>query len=208
MFSPPIARGQYNTRTRGERRRHTRNDDILLPIQDLDSPIRMPNSQITRMQPTTCKHLSSCFGIIQIFLGTNIPKEDNLSYLFPIFHHIDEYAFRLLGLDDSDRQSGDESMALSCHPGVLLFDGQSLPNRHMIAFCNGTVSFREPVYVNRHEVEIGHLLEKMGSWRRSGDGDSNRVRKFLSFLGGAEEGIDCRCCIEVCDVLRLEKFPN
>ena len=78
----------------------------------------------------------------------------------------------------------------------------------MVAFCYGAISLCESIYVDGHEVEIGHLLEEMCCWWRSSDCNAYRVRKFFSFLRGTQEGVDRWRCVEMRDVLVFEKLPD
>ena len=57
-------------------------------------------------------------------------------------------------------------------------------------------------------MEVCHLLEQVGRWWRCGDGDAHGVRELFGFFGGTEEGIDCWCGVEVCDIFCFEEFPD
>jgi len=83
--------------------KHTRDNNILRPIQNLRTPILMPHSKITTMQRPSIEKLSRRFIILQILLRADIAKEDYLAYLLAVFLDIYQHAIWLFRLDDTDR---------------------------------------------------------------------------------------------------------
>lgn len=97
----------------------TTDDDVLGSVQNLCSPVGMPHSQVTRVEYSTCEQLPRSLGIFEIALGTDVPKTDNLPNLLAVLFHVDYRTFGDICLDNPDRQTGDESMSLSCHLLIL-----------------------------------------------------------------------------------------
>ena len=93
------------------------------------------------MQAPTRKQLPRRLGILQILLRADIAKEDDLADLLAVFGDVDEYAFWLFRLDDADGEAGDEAVALARHARVLLFDGEDLPDGHVVAFGYWAIGF-------------------------------------------------------------------
>jgi hypothetical protein len=143
MFSPPkesyVSKGRGRERERN--RIQTRDNNILRPIQDLRTPILMPNRQIPTMQRTPSKQLPRRLVILQILLRADVAKEDDFSNLLAVFRDVDEDAIGLVGLDDPDRQAGNEAVTLARHSRVFFFGGERVPDRHMVTFCDGPVGF-------------------------------------------------------------------
>jgi hypothetical protein len=52
------------------------------------------------------------------------------------------------------------------------------------------------------------LFEEVGGRWGCGDGDADGVGEFFGFFGGAEEGVDCGCGIEVGYVFGFQQFPD
>jgi len=120
----------------------TRDNDILLPIQNQRTPILTPNRQITTMQHATRKKLPRRLLILQIPLCTDITREYNLADFLAVFLDIDEgFRGREVGLDDADGEGGDEAVALACHEGVFFGEGNGVPVGHVVAFGYGAVGF-------------------------------------------------------------------
>lgn len=95
-------------------------------------------------------------------------------------------------------------MSLSGHSSIFFFDGQSLPDWHVVAFGNRTVGLGETVDVHGLEVDLCHLLKEIRCWWRCRDCDAHWVRQSFSFFSGAQESVDCWCGVEVRDVFGLE----
>lgn len=117
----------------------TRDNNILRPIQDLRTSVLMPNRQIPTVQRTPRKQLPRRLVILQILLRADIAKEDDFSNLLAVFRDVDEDVVGLVGLDDPDGEAGDEAVALARHSCVFFFEGERVPDRHVVTFCDGPV---------------------------------------------------------------------
>lgn len=215
MFSPPGrfvsggvgGKGRERERETGEKVR-TGNNDILRAILNLDAAVRMPHRQIPRVQDTSRKQLARRLRVLVVLLAADVAREHNLANLLAVLGHVDNYALGQVRLDDADRQAHDEAVALARHLGVLFVLGQRVPRGQDVAARDGPVGLGQAVDVHGEEVEIRHLLEEVGSRRAGGDGDTYRVGERLGLLGGAEEGVDCWCGVEVRDAFFLEELPD
>lgn len=58
------------------------------------------------------------------------------------------------------------------------------------------------------EVKICHLLHQTCCWRAAGHSHTDGLRESLSFFSVAEESVNRRCCIKVCDVLCFQQTPD
>lgn len=187
---------------------HTRNNDILGPVLDLDAPIRVPHGEITRVQHPAGEELAGGLGVFVVALAADVAREDNLAHLLAVLGHVDQHALGLVGFDDAHGERRQETMSLPCHVGELLVLGQAVPLRKHIAPRDGTVSLGQPVDVHRDQVEIGHLLEKVGCRRAGGHRHPDRVGEDLGVLVGAEERVDGRGGVEVRDPFFLQQPPD
>ena len=93
-------------------------------------------------------------------LGTDVPKEHNLSNLLAVLLHVYQnirivrlVVFRV-SLHDAGRKTRDEAVALPRDLCKLLLDREGIPFRELIADGYGAVGFREAIGVARYEVKI------------------------------------------------------
>lgn len=62
--------------------------------------------------------------------------------------------------------------------------------------------------MHRVQVETGHLFEEVRCGRAGRDCYVDNLRESFGFFGVAEEGVDCRGGVEVCDVFLFQQSPN
>src|SRR4051794_16799465 len=104
MFSPPkfeLVSHYFFQQDRPLATEHTANDNILGTIKDLDRTIRMPDSQIARVQNTPCKEFSTCLRILVVPTSADIANKDDLTDLLAIFADISDSIVRHLCLNNS-----------------------------------------------------------------------------------------------------------
>lgn len=160
------------------------------------------------MKDTAGEELSGRLGIFVVSPRADIANEDYLSDLLAIPLNVDHSSLWNLGLDHSHWQTCHKAVSLSCHLLILLAERDTIPCGQVVALGDGTVGLRQTVYMDRMEVQVGHLLEQMRSRRASRDGDADGIRKLFSLVGVAEKGVDRRSSIEVGDMFLLQQFPD
>ncbi len=187
---------------------HTRDDDVLGAVLDLDAPVRVPDGQVARVQHAAGEQLGRGLRVPVVALAADVAREDDLANLLAVAGHVDQHALGLLGLDDARGQAGQETVALARHVGVLFVLGQAVPRRQRVAARDGAVGLGQAVNVHGEQVEVGHGLEEVGRGRAGRDGHADGVREHRGVLVGAEEGVDGGRRVEVRDALFLEEFPD
>lgn len=188
----------------GEKRgRLTANDDILGPVQNLDSPVCMPNSQIARVQDTTQEELPRRLNILVVSLSTNVTNENDLSDFLAVTLDIGNGSLGNIGLDHPHRQTGQEAVALASHLLVLLVGWEVIPRGHVVTLGDRAVCFGHTIDVDGVQVQAGHLLEEMGCRWAGSHSDAHWLREFFGFIGVAEQRVDSRGSVEMAYLLLL-----
>lgn len=218
-----VGDGSFGTRAWKEGRKgkgkkkkgHTRDDNILRPVQDLHAAVGVPNRQIPRVQRPALEQLARGLGVLEVPLGADVAEEDDLPDLLAVLGHVPQRAGWLLSLpllprrlDDPDGQADDEPVALARHAVVPLPRGQGVPRREEVPLGDGPVGLGHAVDVHGAQVQAGHLLEQVARGRGGGDGDVAGLVERGGGRVGAEEGVDRRGGVEVGDALGPEEAPD
>ena len=80
---------------------HTRDNNVLSAVLDLDAPIRVPDRQVARVQHAAGEQLGGSLLVLVVALAADVARKDNLANLLPVTRHVDQHALGLLGLDDA-----------------------------------------------------------------------------------------------------------
>lgn len=146
VFSPPGMVSIIlilNLRSRGVKL--TTNYNVLCAVQDLNSPIRMPHCQITRMHPSSGKELYCHSWIFVVFLSTHISLQNNLSDLQRILGNVNQLT-PPIRLDHPNRKP-------------LFCRRKCVPLGQMIRHTHGPVRLGQSVSMDGVQIQTSHLLE-------------------------------------------------
>lgn len=168
----------------------------------------MPDRQVARVQHTASKELARGLRILIVAFGADVALEDDLAQLLTVALHIDNSPLGDIGLDDANRKTGDEPVALPRHLLILLLGRERLPSGHVVALGDGPVRLRHAIHVDGMQVQARHLFEEMGCGRTGCHRHPDRVGEPLRLLRRAQQGVDRRGGIEMRDVLVLEQMPD
>lgn len=185
------------------------NDDILCTVQNLDSVIRVPDSEISSAQNAAFEKGSGGYGILVVSVCANVASEDNFSNLFSIPGDIDD-STRNRGLlfDDADKISAVEALALTSHLLVELSLRKVVPFWEEVGLSYRAVGLGETIDMDGHKVEGDHLFEEAGGWGRGGDCNTDGFREFLGPFIITEKGADGGSGVEMGHALIDEETPD
>nr|POE88193.1 hypothetical protein CFP56_11422 [Quercus suber] len=157
-------------------------DDVLGAVEDLDRAVRVPDGEVAAVLHAAREQLARRGRVLVVAARAQVAHEHDLADLAAVLGHVHDGpvhrgprpALVLRRLDHARRERQEVAVSLPGHLRVSLLDGEGLPGREMVAFGDGPVGLRQPVYVHGMQVEVFHGLEEMRGRGRGGDRHSNR----------------------------------
>src|SRR5688572_5274804 len=85
-----------------------RDDDVFLPVAQLDIPVRMPHRQIPRVKPSTSEGFRGGVGLLEVALHDVVAAHDDLAERLPVHGDVVH-----LVVDHADEVEHDVALALA-----------------------------------------------------------------------------------------------
>src|ERR671916_1322982 len=140
-------------------------DDVLVPVADLDVAVRMPHGHVARVVPAPLERLLGRFFVVEVALHNHVAVHGDLAHRLSVERHVVH-----LVVHDPHQVSGDVALTLARQkPGVLL-GVEILPLLAGGARGHRTVGLGQSVEVQRPDVQLQQLTYEGG--RRWGTGDA------------------------------------
>src|SRR5439155_16996168 len=180
-----------------------RDDDVLLPVAQLDVAVRVPHTDVPRVEPAAAEGLRRRLRLVEITLGAVVPDHDHLAQRLAIPRHVFH-----LGIDDTDEVEDGVALPLPRGERRLLLGGQAVPLRVPGAYRVRAVGLGQAVDVHRLEVELLQLAQERWRGRRAGHGDRDWPREAVRLEVVDHADLDGGGAAVVRDGLGLEQLPD
>src|SRR5438445_726333 len=148
-----------------------RDDDVLLPVAQLDVAVGMPHRDVAGVKPPAAERLGRCLGLTEIAHRRVVTAHDDLAERLGIARHIAHAA-----VDHANEVEDRVALTLARGQSRLLVERQRvpflLPGTHRVR----PVRLGEPIDVHRPEAELLEPPEQGRRGRPPRDGEP-RARK-------------------------------
>src|SRR5437868_5320556 len=117
-------------------------DDVLLPVAQLDCPVRMAHAEIAAVEPAALERLRGRLGIAEVAQHDDVAAHDHFAHRLSVGRDVVH-----LVVDDADFSGGDVGESLPCPARGALRRIEGLLARPPNGDGEGPVDLGEPVHV-------------------------------------------------------------